>query len=249
MSSSAHLDQAPSGQHQVTNLLVCAWCGPASIVLFVLGFVVLARFIPALPPGDGAESIAAIFRDRGAQIKLGLILVQVALGLWLPWGIALISRVRLIEGSKTATLANLQLGAIAVTITQLVIMTVLWELAAFRAGETVPWITQAFNDAGWFLLLFCFVPLTIWVFAMAVPVLQDATSAPTYPRWVGYLSLWVAVLLLPGPVLVYFKHGIFAWSGIIPFYIPLSAFFLWFAVTTYYTITALNLTRTTAPAI
>lgn len=47
---------------------------------------------------------------------------------------------------------------------------------------------------------------------------------------------------------MYFKHSIFAWSGIIPFYIPLSAFFLWFAVTTYYTIRALNLNRTTALA-
>jgi len=222
------------------NELVCAWCGPVSIALFTLGFVVLARFLPALPPGDSAAVTAAIFRDRGAEIKLGLILVQIALGLWLPWGVALVNRVRHSEGPTTTVLANLQLGAIAVTVAQLVIMTVLWELAAFRAGETTPWITQAFNDAGWFLLLFCFVPLTLWVLAMGVAILQDSSSAPAHPRWVGYLSLWVAVLLLPGAVLVYFKHGIFAWSGIVPFYIPLSAFFVWFSFISYYCIKALS---------
>ncbi len=165
-----------------------------------------------------------------------MILVQVGVGLALPWGVALVSRVRLAERGRLPILTFIQLGAVVVANAQLVIMSVLWALAAFRAGETTPWITQAFNDTAWFMMLFLFVPVTSWVLAFAVHVFQDVSSTPTYPRWIGYLSLWVAVVQAPGPILVFFKQGVFAWSGLVPLYMPFGAFFVWFGVVSVYTI-------------
>src|SRR5690606_5079893 len=142
-----------------SNQLIFAWCGPIFAVLFAVGFVLLAGFIPALPPSATAEATAEVFRERGTGIKIGLIMVQVALGLWLPFGVVLAERTRMIEGSRARVLTYLQLLACAASTTQLVLMTVFWGVAAFRTGETSPWATQLLNDIGWFFFLFCFVPL------------------------------------------------------------------------------------------
>jgi hypothetical protein len=224
----------------VRNQLICAWCGPIFAVLFTIGFVALARFIPAPSPSDSAEATAALFQTRGTAIKIGLIICQVAIGLWLPWGVAVASRVRMIEGRPVPTLTYVQLGAVAIVTAQIEITTVVWEIGAFRAGQAPPWVTQLLNDTGWFLFLFLFVPLTIWVLSLAPPVLQDRSANPDFPRWVGYLSLWVGLLLLPGAPLVFFKSGVWAWNGLLPLYIPLTAFFVWFFAVAFYTIRALD---------
>lgn len=221
--------------------LVFAWCGPLFAFLFAVGFVVLARFIPALPPSDTAAATVEVFRERGTGIKIGLILVQVALGLWLPFGVVLAERTRMIEGSRARSLTYLQLLACAASTTQLVLMTVFWGVAAFRAGETSPWATQLLNDIGWFFFLFCFVPLTMWVVSTAPPILQDTSDSPDFPRWVGFLSLWVALMLMPGAsILIFFKEGILAWNGLLPLYIPLVTFFIWFGAICFFTLRAVR---------
>lgn len=225
----------------LSNQLVFAWCGPIFAILFGVGFVIFARFIPALPPSDSAAATAEIFRDRGTGIKIGMIMVQVAIGLWLPFGVCVAGRVRAIEGGRGRSLTYLQLVAVATAATQLILMTNFWGVAAFRAGETSPWATQLLNDIGWFFFLFCFVPLTIWVLAIAPPILQDRSDRRDYPRWVGYLSLWVALLLIPGAsILVFFKEGILAWNGLLPLYIPLAVFFIWFVPICFYTLRAVR---------
>ncbi len=47
------------------------------------------------------------------------------------------------------------------------------------------------------------------------------------PRWLGYLNLWVAMLIIPAGLVLFFKHGPFAWNGVVGLYIPLVAFAIW----------------------
>ncbi len=189
----------------------------------------------------------AIFHERATEIKITMLILQVALGLFLPFGVSLAGRVRLMEHGRTPTLTYLHLGAVIVVTTQLVLMSVIWALAAFRTDETSPQIVQLLNDAGWFLFLFCFVPMTMWVASMAWAILQDTSDHPTYPRWVGYLSAWVAMLLVPGGILVFFKEGIFAWNGLLPCYIPFAGFFLWAGTISFFTIRAIRRELMTRP--
>jgi hypothetical protein len=63
--------------------------------------------------------------------------------------------------------------------------------------------------------------------AIGVAILTDEREEPVFPRWAGYLNLWVALLLAPAGIVVFFKHGAFAWNGLIGFFCPLFAYCVW----------------------
>ena len=51
---------------QPTNrkmLMLAAWSGPAMAVIFLLGWVVAAHFIPPTAPADSAEQIRAFYMN------------------------------------------------------------------------------------------------------------------------------------------------------------------------------------------
>jgi hypothetical protein len=62
--------------------LLCAWCGPAFLLQFLLAFWVLAGLVTAPPAGDGAARIARFY---GAQLKRGVAAVVDRRWLIAPW--------------------------------------------------------------------------------------------------------------------------------------------------------------------
>ena len=48
----------------------------------------------------------------------------------------------------------------------------------------------------------------------------------------GYFSLWCAILLAPGILVIVFHTGPFAWNGIFAFWLPLTVLGTWFFVMT-----------------
>lgn len=63
----------------------CALAGPAFVVLYILGFIVCAGFMPAPPPSMPAEDLAAMYRDDSVMIRIGCALMMIAVGLLIPW--------------------------------------------------------------------------------------------------------------------------------------------------------------------
>ena len=59
-------------------------------------------------------------------------------------------------------------------------------------------------------------------------------------NWVGYLNCWVALSLLPGLYMAFFKNGPFAWHGIFGFWLVAIGFFIWSFVMWRVTLTAVN---------
>jgi hypothetical protein len=49
-----------------------------------------------------------------------------------------------------------------------------------------------------------------------------------FQRWVGYLNAWVAVLLVPGVLVLFFNTGPFAWNGVLVFWLAATAETIWF---------------------
>ena len=62
----------------------CIWCGVAFMVLFFLGFGVIARYIPPPDPGDTAAEVAARYRDDANAIRTGMLISMYALVLYVP---------------------------------------------------------------------------------------------------------------------------------------------------------------------
>ena len=91
----------------------------------------------------------------------------------------------------------------------------------------VPEITRVLNDLGWFTFVFPWVPFSVWCLAIAVPIMQDRSAVPVYPRWVAYLNIWTAIFFVPAGIIVFTKTGPLAWNGIFALYLPLFIFFGW----------------------
>ena len=85
------------------------------------------------------------------------------------------------------------------------------------------------NDAGWIMFLIPWPPFSAWCIGVAVAVYRDRRDGDerTFPRWVGYLNLWVAMLFLPSGLVLFFKTGPFAWNGICTFWLAATVFTIW----------------------
>ena len=208
--------------------LLCAWSGIAFLILFTIGWVLLARFLPPPSPALSADDVASIYQHNTGAIRFGLMLAMIAGGLTAPWVAVIANQMKRIEGdSPVLTYTMLVAGAAGVMI--LVFPTIIWTVAAFRPDRS-PELIMLLNDFGWLLFVMTFSPFFVQNIVIGLAIFSDDASEPVFPRWLGYFNMWVAILLVPGGLITFFKTGPFAWDGIIAFWLPLVIFFGWFLV-------------------
>ncbi len=210
------------------NQLLCAWSGFGFALLFMTGFWLIAGFVPPPSPDASATDIAALYQQHTWQIRLGQFLMMGSSGLILPFVAAISIQMRRMEGSPPI-LTYTQLASGAVGAVFLILPCLIWTTAAYRP-ERSPELIQLLNDLGWIVLLMPFTSFVVQNFAIGLAVLGDQGELQVFPRWVGFFSMWVGVMFIPGGLLTFFKHGPFAWNGLFAFWIPLLVFFCWYLV-------------------
>jgi hypothetical protein len=78
-------------------------------------------------------------------------------------------------------------------------------------------------------------PFAIWSVAQGLAILQDKQAKPYYPRWVAYICFWEAIQMESTMLIALFKEGPFAFNGLLGFWLPVIAYFIWMIVMTIYT--------------
>lgn len=78
-----------------------------------------------------------------------------------------------------------------------------------------------------------------WI-ATAIVIFADDREQPIFPRWAGYLNLWVAIASIPSSLLQFVHHGPFAWNGVLSFWFGAAAFGIWILVMSILLIQAIN---------
>ena len=209
--------------------IICALCGPAFAIVFTTGWWFIAGFVPPHDPALGAEAIAAFYQQDTLAIRFGILTAMVSSALVIPFGAVIATQMRRIEGDGAPILSTVQLMAATVTSVILLITTVLWTAAAFRP-ERAPEVILAYNDFAWILLLMTFSPFLVQFTAIGFAVLSDTRDRPLFPRWAGYYNFWLALLAVPGGLIVFFKSGPFAWNGLLAFWVPIVVFVAWFFI-------------------
>jgi hypothetical protein len=218
----------PSDASDRTLLSWCAWAGPAAVVLAIVGMVLVSGFIPAQHPSASGAVIAHWYDEHATRIRLGLVISMIAFTLFVPFGLAIALQTRRAE--RRPILTGVQIACVAIAALEGVMAVCIWVAAAYRPGSIAPDTTRAINDLGWFAFLLDVPPFTVWIGAIGVAILRDPRPAPVFPRWAGYLNLWVAVLILPALLIPFFKTGPFAYNGLMALYVPFGSFFVWMAV-------------------
>lgn len=208
--------------------LACAWSGIVFLGVVVAGWWLVAQFIPPHLPTAGADEIAAIYQANTVRIRAGTALALSGVGLLIPFAAVIAVQMKRIEGAN-AVLAYTQLTCSAVGVVVFLVPMMIWTAIAFRP-ERSPEIMLAMNDVAWLLFLMTMSPFCVQNIAIGVAIFLDKRAQPIFPKWAGYLNIWVAILFIPVGVITFFKTGPFAWNGILAFWLPLSVAGIWFVV-------------------
>jgi hypothetical protein len=200
-------------------LTLCAWAGPATVVVALIGWLVAG----VLPIPLGSESSVAEvvnFYSHGTRVIAGLVISTIGVSLVFPL-IAVIGVHMVRMEGRTPILTFLQLITGAATGVCLLLPLLLMTTIAFRPDRS-PELTVTLNDIAWLLFITPIAPFMIQNIAIGVAILNDKRQ--TLPRWVGYVNFWIAFSFIPDPLAFFFHSGPFAWRGI---------FIFWLALTTY----------------
>jgi len=218
--------------------LVCAWCGPVFLLLFGIGLVALAGFVPPPSANDTPQQAVRLYTEHHTRVQAGLSLMLFSTAFVAPWMAVIctqLKRIR-IDGIMTLVYGQLIAGGAFLFVAIVPVMTMI--TASFRP-ERNPEITQALTDLAWIPFIMVFTTLLAQMAIVAAAVFLDPDEA-VFPRWVGYLSAWCGVLLLPAVLIPFFKTGPFAWHGIFQFWLAATLFFGWFAVMSYALVRAIR---------
>jgi hypothetical protein len=200
-------------------LILCAWGGPAAIVLAMTGWLI-AGVLP-LPLGASSSVQEVVnFYSHDTQVLVGLSISAIGICLVFPL-IAVIGVFMVRMEGRTPILTFLQLITGAATGVFLLLPMLLMTTIAFRPDRN-PELTVTLNDLAWLLFLTPIAPFMIQNVAIGVAILNDKRQ--TLPRWVAYVNFWVAFSFIPDPLAFFFHSGPFAWNGVLVF---------WLALTTY----------------
>ena len=188
--------------------------------------LIAAHWFPPPSPNDSAAEIARSYQDHTSGIRLGALLIAAAGTLLAPFLATLSAQIKRI-GDQVPPLAYLVLMLGALWVAGIIIPAGFWMAAAFNP-ERDQEITQALHAAGWLPFMAMVFPLIGVHLSVAAATFTDKRPDPVFPRWVGYLNAWVAVLLVPGVLVLFFNTGPFAWNGILVFWLAATAETVWF---------------------
>jgi hypothetical protein len=207
---------------------MCAWAGLIATFVLFLALWTLMDFLPPLAPSLDAAELAAIYRTNGTGIITGGILLMLAVSIYMPFFSALALQIKRMERPSTLWTYSM-LTSTLLGFAPLLVAEFLFSTAAYRP-ERSDELIQALSDLGFILFVGPALPGTVQMLSLAFAVLGDRDPEPVFPRWVGFLSIWTAVLTIPGSLVPLFKGGPFAWNGVLSFWVAAGAFGAWVIV-------------------
>jgi hypothetical protein len=200
-------------------LTLCAWAGPATVVVALIGWLV-AGVLPIPLGSESSVEQVVNFYSHDTRVIAGLVISTLGVSLVFPLIAVIAVHMVRMEG-RTPILTFLQLITGAATGVCLLLPLLLMTTIAFRPDRS-PELTMTLNDIAWLLFITPIAPFMIQNVAIGVAILNDKRQ--TLPRWVGYVNFWIAFSFIPDPLAFFFHSGPFAWRGI---------FIFWLALTTY----------------
>ena len=207
------------------------WCGVVFLALVVIGWVVVAGFIPLHSPSATVEQVFELYRENHTRIVFGMLMVMMSSFFWCPFSGVALSYLSRVEGRVGVLTWSAAIGVVG-NLLGVFFAPFFWLTAAFRP-DADPNIIYLMNDLGWLVWVGALAPVLPLMFGFGVAAFIDKDPNPVFPRWYGYLSILTVIGMLPDQLLFYFHSGPFAWNGIFSFWIAFSLFINWVVVLFY----------------
>jgi hypothetical protein len=210
---------------------LCAWSGVAMMVFWMVGFWMFAGFVPPPSPTATAQEITRLYLTHPNSIRFGLLLTAVGSALLAPYCALISIQLTRIEGERPL-LAYTQLILGATLILEFIFPVMALQAALFRADRPEAAI-QTVSDVVWITFVGTVSTAVLQLIVIGIGMLRDQRTEPIFPRWAGYLSIWIGLIFASGGACVFFKTGPFAWNGVFAFWVPLTVFGIWIGAMTY----------------
>jgi uncharacterized protein with GYD domain len=217
---------------------LCAWSGPIFLIGFIFFWGVLGSNIPPVSPSTTPAELAAHYLRNANSLRAGFVSSMTIAVFYMIWSVAIYNVMQRMEAANHV-LSQLELFGGALTIVFLTMGCSFWLAAAFRPDRD-PAILQMLYDVGWLTMDCAFYITTVQMIAMAVLFLTDEREAPLVPKWFCWYSIWVAFVFFTELIMPFFKRGLFAWDGLINYWVGFFAWFFWIIGQSYYTLTAIS---------
>ena len=199
----------------------------AAFVLLLFPAIIMMGLLPPVSPLRNANEIAQFWSTNTGLKRLGTVLMLAGSGLQAPFGALIAVRLRQMEGGPYSPLAYTQLVGTGLAVVAAIMPVFPFAAASYRP-ERDPQITQALNDLGWLPFIMNWPAATIQCLAIGFAIL--GATYEVWPRWLGYFNLWCAFLFAAGGLVVLFKDGVFAWNGLLAFWMVAVFFGQWFLI-------------------
>ncbi len=207
---------------------LCVVSGPLMALTFLIAFLIMG-FVPPPNPRLSGEEIVQLFTEDQGRIRAGGVLMIFGSALLFPWISVISVQLRRVEGGQHTPMASTQLASGALGAFLFLTPMIVLEAMAYKPERLDPQVAEAMYYLAWLFFVGTPVFAVLQNLSIAVAILQDTSPIPVFPRWAGYLNLYIALLFVPGVAVFFFDSGPFAWRGMFPWWIPLSFFGMWMA--------------------
>jgi hypothetical protein len=211
---------------------VLIWISLVAATIYGSALFWLMGFLPVPRADLSTPAVVALYSEHNVRFLIGCMIALISGFFLLPWSTVLACQMaRLEKGFPLWTMIQwLGMNLIALFIWG---PPIIWGTAAY-AVDRAPELTVMLHQLGFLSFI---TPLTVFPIALvAILVIcfgkDEADNVSAFPRWLGYLTAWQAVQSFGGPVALLFHSGVFAWSGLIPFWLPFLLFSVWFGAQT-----------------
>jgi hypothetical protein len=200
-----------------------AWSGLVFAVLCLLGLEVLGPQPPSF--SASAAETGRFYVENRTRVLLLVTFCSVSMAFLIAWSIQLgVLLWRRPELSRPAVVvAMMSLGSTPILLS---FDLTFFAMAAYRAGDVDPEITQGFSDVAWIGSMLIWPPLTASMVIIGVLILQ-ADGPGFIPRWMGWYSLWCAAAEPFQGLIIFFKDGAFGPRGITTWYLAVPTWGFW----------------------
>ena len=209
------------------------------LVIAVVFWAALGQNIPPYSAAMEVNAFAEAFRAKAHLIRVGMVGMIMGGVLYMVWGLAISKVMESIERHNNV-LSTLQMWGAGLTTLFFMIPPGIWLTATFRAESTAPETLQLLYDLGW-MLFDMTVPVTMVQFAaFGVCVLGDRRRMPVFPKWLGWMALYLAGSFALFALMPFFKAGAFSRSGAVNFWVEFNLFFLFMLLTSVFVLRAIT---------
>ncbi len=210
---------------QTTNIrtqLVALWTSSVSALILLSAYIAFPGFWPPMSPKLTAGEVAAFYRDHTAWIRFSMVTFNLCGIMLLPFFCVVVVQMKRMAGQSLA-FAYCYLSAAVSGATLFALADIFFGVAAFRP-QREPDLIMLLNDMGWMVFIAPVGMIVAQNLMLAFAVYHDNGPNPVFPRWVGHLSLFTVLAMVPSACAAICTDGPLAWDGAVSFWLRNSAF-------------------------